>query len=87
MGPVALILAAFVVALAIELWLRRWPLTIAATTTCYLLLVSALQFTPFRDGGFPGWDFVLMIPLPIGVAGSVLGIFAARRVIAAAAKR
>ena len=87
MGPVALILVAFAAALAIELWLRRWPLTIAATVIGYLLVVSALQFPPFRDSGFPGWDFLLLVPLPIVVVGSALGVFAARRIIAAGAKQ
>jgi len=67
------------VALCLELWLKRWWLSAVVPSVMYLAYVwLEVNVLPFHLGGFPGWEFVLLIGVPSVILGTVPGLLIAR---------
>jgi hypothetical protein len=88
MGFVWLGLLALGLSLCLELWLKRWWLSVPLTLVVYLAYVwLEVNVLPFHRGGFPGWEYALIIGGGFVVLGAVPGVLIARSFRRSAARR
>lgn len=79
MGPLVLIMVAAAIGFGVELWLHRWWASMLITVAIYLAYVALeIYVLPFHSGGFPGWEFVVLVPVPVVLLGAGCGTFVAR---------
>jgi H+/Cl- antiporter ClcA len=78
MGFVWLLLIAAAIAFGMEVWLKRWWISLLTPVPTYVgyvwLEVNVLPHT----GGFPGWEMVLLNVVPVVLVGAVCGLMLAR---------
>ena len=79
MGFLILFATAFVVAFGLDQWLKSLSITLVTPIVLYLIYVALEVYVlPFHQGGFPGWEFVVVFVAPVVFLGAGRGAFAAR---------